>query len=741
MNGATKHWCPYPSVLDVELKDTRPLPFVPPVSAYIADALVGLRWGAGDARSGRGGSSRSGSKATVSSSRTDPGAPLTPRARVRALEAILQGSFAQSLCACVFWLAVAVVFQRAEKAPRAVEALRDDLSAAWHRLSLDAARVAQRGDQDLLLAAMPLVFVQAVFRALCDAFEEDRKTLMSQSQALIDKLMFVTQFEVNGFQLRVDAVRRARRMLFLKRVVQQPHVDQREFMKGVRRQEMLEDRKALQGNRALAFPSAPDDAQALDETQLEHVMEGRGESAPAGVRQSVPTLGHLGEHEWVRERPTFAVPVDLIVERYATLEDGARLLEKHMDTLAAVADKEGSDSELEASADAEGSVGCPTDPPSPANAWSEAGAGITAASPRPFGVGACGANAFCMGALSGSPSVSARGAWEARSGATLRREANAASNEGASPLSPHREKRRILGKQVTTYALKYRSNDPGESKDAALKRLRERQEALEKLILEGPLPKELRARELHTCWVSPAVARLTHCQHDRAEALNKPEKEAFRLKMAAPRAQGPSSSTPALSSFLRQLAARDAGDGSSASPAIPGSLAGLGNGCDDSASAAWGASVSKRPTSQPQSGGTLPRVNKGFARSYAKASVVLSADLLEAQLPVAGIGGGGMRAAGASAGPPLVSLMLCPPKSVGSLEVLQRFEGQSKAFQQQTFAEYMREFDILTGNKKLRIDGQKLREEEDACSRKWKVLVGGEPSRMLHTSTSRSRHG
>merc|ERR1719375_1072828 len=127
--------------------------------------------------------------------------------------------------------------------------------------------------RDWCLGALPFVFAQAVYRLLCDAFEDDRKHFVSQADKLLDKLCLVMHFEVTGFQATAETVRKARKKLFLSRVLINPQQDLFESEAAKKREIMLETQMSKTKDRPLAF--GDQDSKPLEETQLEHVMQGR----------------------------------------------------------------------------------------------------------------------------------------------------------------------------------------------------------------------------------------------------------------------------------------------------------------------------------------------------------------------------------------------------------------------------------------------------------------------------------
>merc|ERR1712190_263568 len=56
---------------------------------------------------------------------------------------------------------------------------------------------------------------------------------------------------------------------------------------------------------------------------------------------------------------------------------------------------------------------------------------------------------------------------------------------------------------------------------------------------------------------------------------------------------------------------------------------------------------------------------------------------------------------------------------------MQRLETMSKIFRQQAFGEYMKEYDIFTGEKKSRFNDKQLHEEESTYVRNMEGMVGG----------------
>jgi len=62
--------------------------------------------------------------------------------------------------------------------------------------------------------------------------------------------------------------------------------------------------------------------------------------------------------------------------------------------------------------------------------------------------------------------------------------------------------------------------------------------------------------------------------------------------------------------------------------------------------------------------------------------------------------------------------------------MMQRLDAQTKFFRQKAFGEYMKEYDIFTGDKKARLNGSKLKEEEKSYVAEMNKIVGGQALRL-----------
>lgn len=111
-------------------------------------------------------------------------------------------------------------------------------------------------------------------------------------------------------QASAEAVRRARHRLFLKRVVKCPHTDQRELMRGRKRQEILEGLSANASEQPLTFGDMSLDP--LEDTQLGHVAHG----SEVRRKSQLKALAS-GKQAW--ELDTAPIPEHLCVERHVSL--------------------------------------------------------------------------------------------------------------------------------------------------------------------------------------------------------------------------------------------------------------------------------------------------------------------------------------------------------------------------------------------------------------------------------------
>lgn len=212
-----------------------------------------------------------------------------------------------------------------EVSEKATVALHDQFARSWFIL---AGELGQKG-RDELLDALPSVLVQAIYRLMVDCFPPEHAQLAQHAETLLEKLGAIVHYEVSGFRPSPSTLLALRRKLFRKPVLDHPHLDLLEARRVELRQQKLE------GQRAQAHPLAFGDiktGQALEEMQLEHVMELR-EASAAGRGGASITLPPL-------------VPPELSVDRYAEIAShGEDMFFRHLE---AIEDSEESEEEEKA---------------------------------------------------------------------------------------------------------------------------------------------------------------------------------------------------------------------------------------------------------------------------------------------------------------------------------------------------------------------------------------------------------
>ena len=234
------------------------------------------------------------------------------------LRAAFERSDAREAADALAWLVLGVVFSCV--APEALADFRGRLSRSWYALVGELERPAK----EKLLDALPVVLVQAVFRLVVDAFPPEQQKLVEHSETVLEKMMHIVYHEVFGFAISPVTMRRLRRDYLQQHVVDNPHVDQQEAMRSKLREEALSRRQ-----RALAFGSQK--AAPLDETQLQHVLDGR-EVALARLKETTArrrtsTLQRIDEDLKM-------APDELSVDRYADiLKKSEEMFEGHMKQL------------------------------------------------------------------------------------------------------------------------------------------------------------------------------------------------------------------------------------------------------------------------------------------------------------------------------------------------------------------------------------------------------------------------
>lgn len=274
------------SVFGVEVRAGMPPPFELPCARYLKESLLGMRVAPrnldelltvdldGDAQS-PGGHRRI---SAIDEASLSPGGGATSL-QWRRFRRVLGSEAAHDVCTVLFWMAVGVLFRRAHEED--VQEAERALARSWHRLSIKAGEVCSdqatassyMDSRDETLAALPTAIVQAVYRLLVDAFDEERAEVVKQAEPILDKLMLLVHYEASGFQMNVSTVRELRRRLFRRHVTKQPALDLRESLRLQQRRDQL-DRENTKGQNPLSFgPSGV----AMEDLQMQGVLHHRKE--------------------------------------------------------------------------------------------------------------------------------------------------------------------------------------------------------------------------------------------------------------------------------------------------------------------------------------------------------------------------------------------------------------------------------------------------------------------------------
>jgi len=437
-------------------------------------------------------------------------------------------------CTAAFWLSIAIIFKRGDQS--AVETFRRNLATSWHHLTLTLDKD-NRDTRDWVLTALPFIFTQAVYRLFCDAFKDDKKSFLSNAQSIVDKLMCVISFEITGFQQNKETLRKERRRLFLPRVLMQPHVNQRDVVKGIKRQELLDDRRGHGGVPSLAFGNIQSKLeQDIDEVQLEHVMvrhnELKEQAAQAAQALSQPEMtDYASQNALNKAEKRAAVPAHLDVDRYNALKDSSEIVDKQLDQFDECHEKyvmnpvvsqfetqqlvkRYSSKELAALDEQSEEQARMDSSPSGTRELSLSKSLMRQSRGVEFDDGE-----LCVTFDSRRVISTCVNAWG---------DGDQSPGGSSQPSTPtlRRTQSRLSRTNTTTPKTKNR--------ESVAKVQRMRQEQLDKLCRDDPLPDELRSREVNTGWVSPAFARLTPDRVDRKEALQKPATDSYRVKMREP---------------------------------------------------------------------------------------------------------------------------------------------------------------------------------------------------------------
>jgi len=450
----------------------------------------------------------------------------------------------------------------------------------------------------------------------------------------------MVSYEVCGFQRNVETCLKERRNLFRKAVIDCPHADQRESRKAQMRKDMLENL----GKEVLPLKFGERGAQALEETQLEHVLWNREEANKPKNKTAFP------------KQP---VPEELSVDRYATFaSDGNLLFMRQMQEL---------------SPEVHVPVAVTKDPSLPS--------------------GAVGGQAqFSFSAPDGSP----------------------VSTSPRSPLPNNRQPTQsqlTLGtlrfqsaaKKIATFAVLGTSAEKQRERHAEKRR---REDLLMKRIVSDRLPPEFCEHSLDTTWVSPIADRLFPVDRDR-HALLKRTGEAHQLKMretVLPSLMPKSRSAPELRAVSR------GGSGFLELPRVTRLSSTMGN-------------LSEGET-------TMEGQNTGLSASFKSGHSSQRTPGLQASSrlwmlrPVTG----------------MQLMEVVPPTSLLNDVVLHRLTAAGETFHANSFGNYVKDYDITSGEKKLRMCPEEQFQAEDTYVTTLQALVGpsDRPALKMYDSPQQS---
>jgi len=248
-----------------------------------------------------------------------------------------------------------------------------------------------------------------------------------------------------------------------------------------------------------------------------------------------------------------------------------------------------------------------------------------------------------------------------------------------SRLGPGMAKLQQRARMAGKFALMRLRADEQHEVEAKLKRYR--LDAIQNMLSSETLKPELCSKELNTTWVSPAMKSLILDASDR-QVLRKTAAESYDLKMASNLNLSRPLSQPALTRRHRKIEVR----GKEAA--------------GDPKERKMSTTMDSLPSPMGGTGSTV------FGHTRAS------------------MGSTSYRVQGES-------LVLEPPQSLSTKVANARLESEVKAFRQQSFAIYMKEYDVFTGALKQRFDEKRLRDEEVSYLTKMDQLVGGGPMRLL----------
>jgi hypothetical protein len=315
-------------------------------------------------------------------------------------------------------------------------------------------------------------------------------------------------------------------------------------------------------------------------------------------------------------------------------------------------------------------------------------------------------------------------------------------------------------------------------KDREAKKKRNRQEALHRKIAVDPLPQDVCGHELATTWVSPVMQRQAN-EDDPLSVLRKTRAESRQCKMQVQPFMSmpllrPSSKEEGASGGISARAEKRAataprapsrgaqiGDESGAGQSLGPSRASSRGGVPKSLKAAsYGGPMTgmlDQDLGPMNASFASPGVGKAGFNSAKEANALGQMRAAVLRDPTATYGswapGTETRAVGGSkeivlpaqtlprvtsaggnpipGAKPISQLVLEPPSSLSHRVVVNRLETQGHFFRQSTFAEYLKENDVFTGEPKVRLDEKRLKKGEDFALKKASSLVGGLPKRHL----------
>lgn len=603
--------CKPDSVLDVFVTEDNTYPWEIPADEYIKESRIGMRDGA-----------------------TPPGSRSWS-----ILKKCLDTSAAIGVCEALFWISIMVIFpvdqkdkNKGDRSPSvndivnarhgdktlSTDYLRDQLAKYWLTLTLEA----KQGQDDFVLRALPHVYAQIVYRLMVDTFEHDRQHMVNHGDALIDKLSQLVHYELTGFRACAESHKRTRKQLFVGHVLNNPHVNQFEFLKGQKRQEELQHRVDAQQHAPLSFGNAEGDP--LDPARMEHVMDQRSMNQESAANRASPMAGD----SWGGTSISQLEYPDLSVDNYAFLtEVGQEVFSRQLHIL----EKSGVEKESD-----DGSR-------------SPTSGGSSPKSPK------------LNRELKHSNKTWADG--EGRAGKMRR-------SSALQEVMKQGSRQEIRKSVQAVMFLNRLSDDQRQQEEKAEAELQKQRESIIANAIVSELPQELRNRELYTTWVSPVAKRLKPGAEDRF-MLKKPANEARHLQMAPP--------SPIMAGSVKLRRPKS-------TPSLP-----------TSSSPPKLVQIHPHAQTHPQR-----RLSKNTSPGHA------NKDISEE---------------GSHHGPK--HLYLEPPQSISNEKVLERIQTQLETCRDASFGVYMKNFDILTGQRKQIFSDKRLFKEEATYVKKMEDLVRG----------------